>query len=878
MKYSHPRANEVLFCTLIAAAGSTVLTPRVSHAQDGTPEIENIVVSAQPIRDSLERSLEAQRDAENLVSVMAADTIGRFPDSTAAAALARLPAVAVQRDQGQERYLQVRGAPARWTVVSFDGINVVGAEERIFRFDSVPAAIISSVELNRTLTAEMPAEALAGRANIRTFSALDNPGLKAFADAGLGFVDLGDGPQRQYSGRLSWADDRIGAVLAGSHYFFEQQTDNAEPRYDDVGVNNLRNAKYVIERETNSLSGKLEFAPADGHRLSLSSLYTEFLDHEYRNQYTFNFAQGTGTRTFDSASLTTVPVSGAFEEGDYENSTHITMLNGRHELGHWNLGWDLAYVETKSVTDLPIINQTASPSARVLRPSVQYSIGRDGLPVVSVFETVQAGPDSFTFGEPRARLNQRAFDTETLSPYMMSNETESYTAKVDLERGWTSFGQDATFKVGLQYDDRTATDPGQKALLRPDGTTGSVSLRVLAAELGMQWTPFEFITGERFDEDMNRGYEANYIDNAGMREQLDALIDAARVANANGANIPVPVSNPALANEVAEQVAAAYASNTWRFDRQSLTAGVRVERTSIETQGIAAAGGVFTPLDLDTTRTFVFPSIHWSFDVSDDVKLRTALVTGAARPTFGDQRATVSINDSAGSESVVGGNPELKPERAQGADASIEWYMGPAAILSANGFYRDVEDVLFDSTAVVGDDRYNFGGIDRSGYQYTTTLNGSDGELYGMELAYYHPWDFLPGALSGLGIQSSITFIEGTFEIPAGRDVAFPGTSDRITNIALFYEKYGVTARIGWQHRTEWLDDISGDRNSDLYWDAQERWDLSLRLQMTEQLSVYADVNNLTDELGVRYQGIQSRPYEVEGFGRRYLFGVRATF
>src|SRR3546814_13034317 len=101
----------------------------------------------------------------------------RFPYTTLFRSLARLPGIAVQRDQGQERYIQVRGAPTRWTTVAFDGINVLGAEERIFRFDSVPAALISTVELNKTLLPNMPAEALAGRVNIKTYSALDNPGF-----------------------------------------------------------------------------------------------------------------------------------------------------------------------------------------------------------------------------------------------------------------------------------------------------------------------------------------------------------------------------------------------------------------------------------------------------------------------------------------------------------------------------------------------------------------------------------------------------------------------------------------------------------------------------------------------------------------------------
>jgi TonB-dependent receptor len=837
-------------------------------------KVEDVVVTGRPLTESLARSLEIQRRSDNIVNAITADTAGRFPDQTAAGALARLPGVGVQRDQGQERYIQVRGAPTRWTVVSFDGLNVLGAEERIFRFDSVPAALISTVELNKTLLPSMPAEALAGRVNIRTYSALDNPGFNALLDGAYGFVDLGDGPQRQLAARASWSNDRLGIVLAGSHFKFEQQTDNAEPRFDATGINNIRNAKYIIERETNSLSGKLEYAPAGGHRVTLSSLYTEFLDHEERNQHTFSFAAGTGTRSFTTAELTTVPVVGLFEEGDYKNSTWVNLLRGDHELGRWSANWALAYVETESATFLPLVSQSATN--RALRPSVRYTIGEYGLPAVSLFDTVQTGPASFAIGAPRTSLNQTAFDTETLTLFASGSKTKSYTGKLDLAREWTSAGGGAIFRIGGQYDDRESLDPGTVALLRPNGQAGAFAFRQVATQLGLPWTPFAFVTGQPYKERLERGYTANYIDNPGLRDQVDALIAGAEAANASGTgSFAVPRNNPALANSVRERIAAGYVSNTWRWDRFSLVAGVRVEHTKIEAEGATVVGVALQPLRIESNNTLVFPSLHINYDATDALKLRAALISGAARPSFVEQRATVTIGDAL--QTVGGGNPGLKPERAVGADASVEWYFAPASLLSASGFYRDVQDVLFDATSIVGDDRFNFNGVDRSGYIFSTTLNGRSGKLYGIEFAYNQPWTFLPGPLSGLGFQGSIALVEGNFETPDGRTVGFPGTSDRITNLSLFYEKYGVSVRLGYQHRTDWLDDISVDATRDLYWKATERVDLSIRYQLTRNLTVYADLNNLTDEPGIRYEGVETRPYEVEQFGRRFLFGIRAN-
>lgn len=860
---------------LVDADEAQVEPARVSATSNDSapgPEgrvIEEITVTATPIRDSLEASINAQRAAVNVVNVIESDTIGRFPDQTAAAALARLPGVAVQRDQGQERFIQVRGGPSRWTQVSFDGINVLGAQDRVFRFDSVPAALIGSVELNKTLTPEMPAEALAGRVDINTYSALDNPGWDIQLEAGYGFIDLADGPQESYSGRLAWSDGRIGAVFTLSHFEFEQQADNAEPAYDDVGISAYRAAKYVTIRETNAYSGKLEFEVAPGHRLSFTSLYTEFKDDELRNQYTFNFARAeSGTRDFSAGNLQGVPVVGLFEEGDYKNSTFYNVLRGEHELGAWRGNWQLAYTKTEDLTDLPLVSQSAGDAT--LRPDLTFLAGPN-FPVV----TIGGGNPS--------RLDQQAFDTEVLRYVGRGSESKSYTIKGDLERELNVLGGPSTFSVGFQYDTRESVSPGDVALLRPDGTVGSLPLRQTAVAVGAPWTPFDFITSERIDEQFQRGFDWNFIDNRGLRSQLDGVLAAAAAANAAGSgNFALPTRDPAQAYQVDEDIIAAYAMNQWQWGRHGLLAGVRVERVDIRSAGnvsqpgAAGAPPVRNALRVENSFTDVFPSVHWNVDVTDTLKYRLSGVTGAARPNFDELRANASLNDT--DLRVTGGNPNLEPETAYGIDTSLEWYFARAALLAVNAFYRDVDQVLFDSLTLVGDDRFNFGGIDRSGYEFETTLNGQDGELYGVEFTYNHPWTFLPPMFDGLGMQASVSFLDGSFTTPEGRKVDFPGTSDRITNIAMFYENYGVSVRLGYQHRTDWLDDISSDAQSDTFWKATERVDLSVRYVLTQAITLYVDANNLTDELGIRYAGNTSRPIEVEGFGRRYLFGIRVNF
>lgn len=873
----------------------TVLAAAPAWADEADEaSVAELVVTASPIRDSLVKSLEIQRESENIVNVIAADTIGRFPDATAAAALARLPGVGVQRDQGQERYIQIRGAPTRWTTVALDGVNVLGAEDRIFRFDSVPAAQISEVILNKTLTPDQPAEALAGRVNIATYSPLANPGFHAYADIGGGFVDLGDGPVKQYSGKVSWANDTWGFSLIGSHYSFEQQTDNSEPRFDAVGLTQMRFTKYIIERQTESYSARVEYAPSDDHRISLTHLKTEFNDFEQRNWYRFQYDRAySGTRNFETADLVGVPQDGSFADGVYSNGVWFTVLHGDHRLGAWNLDWDLAYTSTEFNTHYPSVTQQISsglssvPSVAntVYLPSMQVQVNakNGGFPKATLYDTVLVNGVP-TRGARRTSINQLSLPEEFATESSSQLETEAVTAKMDVDREWSSFGADSRFRAGFQIDDRSQ-ESQTVALVRPNGTVVSgnrsgFNLRQVAAELGLPWTPMDLVTAVPWDTSHDRGFTATLINNKVMRQQLDALMAAARAANEAGTgNYAVYDFDPRAANTVDERVVSAYAMNSWTWDRHHLVAGLRVERTDVETDGQGTVGTALTPVSVSTKTTKVFPSLHYTFDYGDDVKLRAAFISGSARPSLADMRATVSANDAA--QEISGGNPHLKPETAYGVDLSAEWYFAPGALLSISAYHREVKDVLFDSTGIVADDSYNFDGIDRRGYLFSSTFNGQDGHLSGLELVYNHPWTNLPGWLSGFGFQGSVSFTTGEFKTPEGETVEFPGTSDRIIGATLFYEKYGLSTRLTYQHRTDWLDEVfpSGSTaNSNLYWDATQRLDLSVRYQVNERVSLYLDANNLTNEDGVRYQGREDRPYEIETFGRKYLAGVRVNF
>jgi TonB-dependent receptor len=291
--------------------------------------------------------------------------------------------------------------------------------------------------------------------------------------------------------------------------------------------------------------------------------------------------------------------------------------------------------------------------------------------------------------------------------------------------------------------------------------------------------------------------------------------------------------------------------------------------------GFLRVGSTVTPLSVDSDDLDLLPSLNARWDLNEDTVLRAALVTGIARPGYGAVRTGASVSDV--SRTIAGGNPTLEPEKTWGGDVSLERYLPGAGVVSAGAFVRLVDNVLYDAVSTVTSDIYDAPGIDRTGYIYTSTQNGDSGHLYGLELSWQQQFVFLPGLWSGFGVQANVALLDGEFDTRVGQTADFPGTSKTVTNLSVYYEKYGLSARLSHQWRDDWLDSLGG-LGSGEYRAGYESLDLSLRYALTDSLTLFVDGNNLTDETYVAFEGDPSRPSEVEQIGARWMAGVRFNF
>ncbi|MBB4860930.1 TonB-dependent receptor [Novosphingobium chloroacetimidivorans] len=847
----------------IAAAALAMIHAPASSAKDSGEAIaedaeEEIIVTGS-ILTAQQDSIRAKRAADNLTDIAAADAVGRFPDQNAAAALSRLPAVAVQRDQGQERYIQVRGAPNRWTSVNIDGIPMLGVDEggdtRAFRFDAIPAVLLSQMVINKSLTSNLQADAVVATIDLKTYSPMERKGLHVSGDAGYGFMDLGKGEQRQGSLRLSWSNDTFGVVVGGSHYRRKQLTDNREVgAYDANGPTEFDIRQYEIERWNNGLFAGVEFSPQEGQRLYAKAIFSEFNDDEQRNQYEFQIgsAAARGTRTLDSGNLSNVPLRGSFNYAEYRNRNYIGTIGGDYEGDDgFNVSFKMNYARIDNNTYLPLVQASTSGANNL---ALSYDNSDPRFPIVSL--------TSGTFNQ--ASLN-------AAGAYVIAGRQEtvsdSYTAKLDVSQ---ELG-DLTLSAGGLYADRDI-----------DGTNFATSniamIGRLGAGAGLPFNVNSYVTNKPWDTGFPLGVTLNYVDNRAMRRDVDALLTRLQASGVYNPALDVPQTDRYAQQE---KTLAGYVMA--RVETGPLTAigGLRVERYNFDNRGQVQSqvgtARVFTPLTYTNSKTDFFPSLNLKYTATDNLVLRLAGQRGVSRPAFGAIRVGASINDTNSPGTIAGGNPALRPEYTWGADASVEYYLPGNGLISIAGFYRWIDNVFYQSQLPVGTDFYSSGGIDRSRYLLTGTYNGESGKLYGVEFNVLKQFDFLPGALSGFGFQGNLTLLDGDFDTPTQTGLQFQGMSDTIANASVFYEKYGISARVSYQYRSDWLDTLGGFGSGE-FRKGYENLDVSLRYALTENFTLFADAANLTNEKYIAYQGTEAMPTEVEQIGSRYLFGVRFSY
>ncbi|MCL6250418.1 TonB-dependent receptor [Altererythrobacter sp. KTW20L] len=807
------------------------------------------------ILDSTARALNQQRNADATTNVVSSDSIGRFPDSNIAEALQRVPGFGVERDQGEGNFISIRGAPSEFTSITVDGINLpsTSADTRAVDLGSIPSDVVSSLEVSKTLLPSQSADSIAGSVNLTTRSPFDDPRLRISANGGVSHNQFGNTNDYRFGGTVSTVSGPVGLLLSGSLAQTDRKVDNFESVWEVVerpegneilGVPEQEFKDYDTRRERLALTGAIELEPDNVSRYFVRGTWSKRTDDEFRNLLAVVYADGDlqpgATETV--ATWNDTRVAREFRHRVKVDESFVVSAGGVHDFSTLSLDYTASY--SRAEETYPIRAQLLFRSS--LRPDITQDFTTPDAPTISLFET----------GE-HLDFSRYSFREITFREQDTMQDEWAFQANVSV--AGELFGAPATFQTGARVRLAEIGTDNEQWRNRGGAAAPTQSFANLMSDIPSQ--NFAYLLGNKYDSDLVRAYFEDV--------RPIAQTDATR-----------RISNSIVSDyEASEDIYAGYAMTRVEFDRANLVLGLRVEHTSFSGSApvFNTETETFTVGQVDRSYTDFFPNLTLRYELADDLVARFALTRAVSRPNFRDVVPRVEENSDSTTTvvDVSRGNPDLKQTLSNNLDFGLEYYFPPLGLLSANFFYKDLEDYEFTLTTPG-----TFNGLPA---RISEKLNATSGHIMGFELAAQAQFTFLPGALSGFGVFGNLSYADAEITLPgtiAGRasKVALPNQSEWTYNAAIFYEMGGFNARLAYTRRTDYVDEFNEDARLDTFWEGREQVDLTASYDVTDNVNIFFEGKNLTNTPGVRYAGNRARVTEYEKFGRLYFIGARVNF
>lgn len=850
--------------TVTLGSVSDVVSQNITLGDD-VAFIENILVVGQ--RGALNSALSRQRADDGLVTVLSADAIGQFPDENVAEAARRAVGVNVLNDQGEGRFVSIRGIDPNLVSTSVNGVRLTSpeAEDRQVGLDVIDSDVLSSVVINKSLLPSMPGDSVGGNVEIETQSGLDVDELTWRAKVGGLYSDLENAFGYRASANFAdnFFDGRLGVAASLSHQEREFGSENIEidGKWDEEdGIyfpEEVEQRDYQVTRERTTAAVNLDYAHSDTLSFYLRTIYSDFSDQEYRSRIETKLEDG----AFDDANSTAnLPIFIADDElgvdRDVKDRLETQLIYAADFGGEWlfndtTIDFSLSYVHSEEEepnrldTDFKAeFGNNELIGVDVSNPLHPVLIPAGGASTQAYFDPSNYELDAFEV------TNGLSEDDELAVSANIRHDFDAASYPVYVQGGFSYRIRDKKYDQEFQvfeWDgagdptlaDFATTTPYGLGNLGPIGDPGAIRtfVRDNAADLELQ--------------------------------ELDSTIESF-VAD-YGAD---------------EDVMSFYAMGGGDFGPLRIVGGVRVEETEYEAYGYqvflaeedATVGGVVLGddtsfIDLVTTSndyTDVLPSLNVRYEVSEDVVARFAYYDSIQRPNPSQTapRAFIEQNDD---DEVEGefGNPDLDRLEATNFDASIEWYPNNDAVVYVGYFYKDLENVI--GTRIFENETVNGITFDEA----TSYVNLPEGSVSGIEFNYQQDLDFLP--VEGFIAGFNLTYSGSEATLDDGRVVDLPRQSDTVWNAILGYDQGPWDLRAALSHRSEFLDEIGDDAGEDRIVLEHTQLDLSGRYRFSDHVQFYLDVKNITDEpftAVTRPDGID-RLQQFEEYGWSTTFGFR---
>ena len=723
-------------------------------------ESQNLEVLVTADRPSAEaEEINRERTADNIVQVLTSDVIRSLPNANMADALGRLPSVTIERDEGEGKYVQVRGTEPRLTNTTIDGINVPSPESgvRQIKFDAIPADIVESVEINKTLQANMDGDGIGGSINLVTKTAGERPTMNFSSMGGYTPIQSGRGLVESTGtmGQRFGASKRFGLLIGGSYDWNGRGIDDTEPVPDiaNFGTPSAHRIfdgadirEYQYYRSRWGIAGSSDYKLSDSSDVYARVLYSDF--HNYGDRWVYTINDNTpGITLLNSNGCTGVtppaPCTGLPSSNVQQRRPDYAigsfLVGGKHVLTTTWYAWDASVSRSSQVGQVG--NNNATFAATNLTSSNCQS-----LPSTTNIYIPRWSPACFT------------------EAYNPANFTLDTSKGVTVNKGMTA-------QLNLQF-------------------TGAVAKRYhLGSHLSTIEVGGKFRNAHKFDDEFvdtwlpnsanismsqfpNTFTNNNYYFGAYQLGPNPSFPNIFRFVQANigsGAGQFTP-SNTAGGNsanfDLIEKVSAGYVMDTLDISsRWRLVAGVRFEGTNLNTSTFESntdASGNTTTGFINSSGSYlkILPSVSLRYALTSNTNLRLSYAKGLSRPDPQDIAQAGNVDQTVHPIGVTLGNPSLKAETADNVDVLIEHYLNPFGMITAGYFYKNLVDPIVSEQFLVSTGTFggSSGGVTCSASnqcRVNQAINAGSAWINGFEAAYLQHFSSLPGLLGGLGLSAN---------------------------------------------------------------------------------------------------------------------------
>ena len=824
-------------------------------------------------------------NAPNIINVLPADVIVSLPNANVADAIGRLPDVTLERDEGEGKYVKVRGTEPRLTHTTIDGVTIASPElVRQIKLDIIPARLVESVQINKTLQANMPASGIGGSVDLRTKSAEDRPTLELESLGGYTPI-IGGRPNYQFDGTIGrrfLPGKKLGALIGGSYDWNGRGINDLEPGPALTGTYDLRDYRYFRARW--GLGGTLDYRLSDTSNLYLKSLYSHF------NNFGDDWIYSPAINSFVGDSLT---------QGGPDGSTHFQalkrrpvqdigalQLGGHHVLGRSLFDWNLNTSVARTRDDGYSFYNFAPAGGVALNQGIQYNldVSRPLTPHLNVGD----GKNIF---DPAQYFY---VDKEVLNTY--NSETDlGFGASLVIP--YSLRGHPNTFEFGGLFRNEHKFINQNTQWFAPS----AAAVNPADASLALANFPSDFSDPNYYGNQYTFGPAAsvNTIDAFGPVGQDP------HHSNTFGNGF----------NQV-EKVSSGYVMNTTEVGRFRINLGLRIEATgenNVGYQGTSRSGTPgTTPIVAKYTYIDLLPSASVRYALTPHQGLRLVYSRGLARPNFSDLIPFESQPSGGTARPTVSkGNPFLNSEYADDIDVLYENNLSGSGLLQAGFYYKNLVNPIVGTLSVAPPDA-----IATTPHLVNGVLNAGSAYVYGFEIAFIQHFTQLPGLLSGLGVSANYGYtssaahlppyvdpatlqtaplgtVSGPNRGPEGANPALIGQAPNSYNFSPTYDRKNLSVRLGmtynqaniasYQYSTGNSGPVTqgggggGPKgpNGDQYFYSHLQVDLQGSYQLPKGFTAVAYGLNLNNEVFGFYNGSTIYPVQREFYRQTFGGGLR---